>query len=127
MTIDCWAAGVYWVIALIASGLYGWHGVSIFKPHIAAQPQQPAKAWWWHQRWFYFLGGLAGWLAFWLLMRKFGGCVFGACAPDIKALDIVGALVAFVGVTGYLPISIVSLVSGIGGLVEALSAWIERR
>lgn len=131
MTINCWVATVYWGIALVASGLYGWRAVAIFKSHIAERENQPPKAWWWHQRWLNFLGALVGWLALWFMMRKFGGCVFGECVADIGTWDVVGALVAFIGVTGYLPISVVSLVSGVSGLAgklfEVLVAWVARR
>lgn len=131
MTIDGYVAVVYWAVALVASALYGWHAVNIFKSHIAERTEEPHKAWWWHQRWSYFLGSLIGWLAVWLLMRKFSGCVFGECAADVGMLDVVGAFVAFLGVTGHLKDTVVSLVSGIGGLagklVEVLSAWVARR
>ena len=131
MAIEGWTAVIYWVVALVASGLYGWHAVAIFKAHIAERGEQPPRAWWWHQRWLNFLGALVGWLALWLLLRKFLGCVFGDCVATVGAWDVVGALVAFVGVTGYLPGTVVSLVSGVGGLAgkltEVLSAWVARR
>ncbi|MCC4113727.1 hypothetical protein LLG90_00010 [Aromatoleum toluclasticum] len=131
MTIDTYVTGVYWMVAFIASALYGWHAVNIFKSHVGEREQQPHNAWCWHQRWSYFLGALVGWLALWLLIRKFGGCVFGDCAADVGVLDVVGAFVAFVGVTGHLKDTVVSLVSGIGGLAgklaEVLSAWVARR
>lgn len=130
MTIDACIATVYWVVAFVASILYGWHAVNIFKSHISESEQQPHNAWWWHQRWSYFLGCLVGWLALWLLARKFGGCVFGECAANVGVIEVVGAFVAFVGVTGYLKDTIVSLVSGIGllagKLAEVLAKWVAR-
>jgi hypothetical protein len=129
--IEDWMAAVYWVVALVASGLYGWHAVEIFKAHIAAREESPSKSWWWHQRWLNFLGALVGWLALWLLLRKFLGCMLGDCDADVGAWDVVGALVAFVGVTGYLPNTVVSLVSGVGALAgklaEVLTEWVARR
>ena len=131
MTIEFWAAFGYWAVALVASLLYGWYAVAIFKVPMETREHKPPPAWDWHQRWLNFLGAIVGWLALWLLLRKFGGCVFSQCSADIGAWDVVGALVAFVGVTGYLPNSVVSLVSGLGGLAgklaEVLSAWVARR
>lgn len=131
MAMDGWMAAVYWVVALTASGLYGWHAVAIFKAHIAEREAPPPSAWWWHQRWLNFLGAFVGWLALWFLLRKFVGCLFADCAANVGAWDVVGALVAFVGVTGYLPGTVVSLVSGVGGLAgrlaEVLTAWVARR
>jgi hypothetical protein len=125
--VDCWVATVYWTIAVVASFLYGWCAVAIFKPHIAGREEPPPTSWWWHQRWLNFLGSLVGWLVLWLLIRKFGGCVFSGCAADIGVWDVVGAFVAFIGVTGYLPSSVVSLVAGIGLLAEKFAAWIAGR
>ena len=129
MAIDGYIAAAYWMVAFFASALYGYYALDIFKSHSA--PDQQHVAWKWHQRWSYFLGSLIGWLAVWLLMRKFSGCVFGECAGDVGVLDVVGALVAFVGVTGYLKDTVVSLVSGIGGLAgklaEVVSAWVAHR
>lgn len=129
MPIDVYVAAAYWGVAFVASALYGYHALNIFKSH-SAESEQPV-AWRWHQRWSYFLGSLVGWLALWLLIRKFGGCVFGECAADVEVLDVVGAFVAFVGVTGYLKDTVVSLISGVGSLAgklaEVLSAWVARR
>ncbi len=131
MAIETWMAVVYWLIALLASVLYGCFAVAIFKAHIAEREERPPKAWWWHQRWLNFLGALVGWLALWFLLRKFLGCLFGDCRVDLGAWDVVGALVAFVGITGYLPNAIVSLVSGVGALAgklaEMLATWVARR
>jgi hypothetical protein len=123
--------GLYWLVAVIASALYGWNAVAIFLPSPSASEPARARAWWWHQRWLNFLGAFVGWVALWFLLREFGTCVVAECVADIGAWDVVGALVAFVGVTGYLPSTLVSLVSGVGGLAgklaEVLAAWVARR
>lgn len=129
MTVDGYVATAYWVVAFLASGFYGYYALDIFKSHSAADKQH--VAWKWHQRWSYFLGSAVGWLSLWLLIRKFGGCVFGNCAADAGVLDIVGAFVAFIGVTGYLKDTVVGLVSGIGSLAgklaQVLLEWVARR
>jgi hypothetical protein len=123
-----WIWIVFWIVALIASGLYGWNAWIIFvSPSPPSWVQQQ-----WHQRWLNFLGALVGWTALWLLLRKFGTCVVdpalrkfapcvvGQCINDVGALDVVGALVAFVGVTGHLPYVVIGLVSGIPVLARKL-------
>jgi hypothetical protein len=121
----------YWIVALVASALYGWHAVTIF-----LEPQEPSEshrstAWAWHQRWLNFLGALVGWFALWFLVRAFGACVFAACTVELGPWHAVAALIAFVGVTGYLPNTVVSLVSGIGGLAgklaEVLASFVVRK
>jgi hypothetical protein len=116
---------VFWLVALIASVLYGWNAWYIF----VSPSEPPSRAQKWHQRWLNFLGALVGWTALWLLAKKFFvPCVVAQCINDVGALDVVGALVAFVGVTGYLPYTVVSLVSGVallaGKLVEVLATWV---
>lgn len=57
--------------------------------------------------------------------------MLGESAADVGAWDASDALVAFVGITAYLPNTVVSLVFGVGGLAgklaEVLSAWVARR
>ena len=60
MAIEGWMAVFYWAIALVASGLYGWKAVAIFLPPLGEGSRQLPRAWWWHQRWLNFLGGLVG-------------------------------------------------------------------
>jgi hypothetical protein len=131
VTLEWWMVAVFWTIALVASLLYGWHAVAIFKAHIAGREEPPPRAWWWHQRWLNFLGALVGWITLWFLLRKFLGCAFNDCNVELNAWDVVGSLVAFVGITGYLPNTVVSLVSGVGALAgklaEVLAAWVARK
>lgn len=127
MQLQLWMTVLFWVIALIASGFYGIMATRIFfDPETVKSLSSVQRC---HQSWLNFLGALVGWLVFWLLLRKFGGCVIEECTSEFGAWDAVGALVAFVGLTGYLPNVIVSLVAGVarlaGKLVEGLAAWIS--
>lgn len=129
--MDNWLVAIYWVIALVASLLYGWHAVAIFKAHISSADPQPPKSWWWHQRWLNFLGAFVGWSALWFLLRKFIGCILGPCTAEPTAWDVLAAFISFIGITGYLPATVVSLVAGVGvlsgKLTETLDAWITKR
>jgi len=137
---ETWASIVFWAVALTASALYGWNAVAIHSP-----PRKKAKdrsgeeskeelvyppAWWWHQRWLNFLGALVGWLALWFLGRKYVGCLFSACTAAPEAWDVIAALIAFVGVTGFLPGTVVSFLSSFSALAarlaELLAAWMTK-
>jgi len=131
MQPDLWFSLSYWLIALVASALYGWHAVTIF-----IQPPQPGEtrrptAWVWHQRWLNFVGALVGWVALWFLFRGFGSCFLASCAGEFSGVYAVVALVAFIGITGYLPNTVVSLVAGVGALAgrlaEVIASWVAKK
>lgn len=117
---------VFWLVALSASVLYGRYAVAIHSP--PKRPNQTAddeaiypSAWHWHQRWLNFVGSLVGWLALWFLLRTFGSCVLGPCAEPFAGSDALLALIAFVGVTGYIPGLIVAAVSATSALSARLA------
>ncbi len=124
-------AVAYWVVALGASGLYAWHAVTIFTQSRQPDELPRPKPWIWHQRWLNFVGALAGWLALWILVKAFGACLYSACGVEFGAIHAVGALIAFVGITGYLPSTVVSLVAGVGGLAgkltELVASWVAKK
>jgi hypothetical protein len=122
MSLSVWTA-LFWIVAIFASAFYGWKAVDIFVP--PAQ-RDPSWAWRLHQRWLNFLGAFVGWMALWLLSKKFAPCMVDQCINDVGWLHVVGALVAFVGVTGHLPYFVVSLVGGVAGLAGALAEAIAK-
>jgi hypothetical protein len=128
LDIEAWLATVFWLIALSASAWYGWNAVAIFEPqqHKKARDQHVdeldyPRAWWWHQRWLNFLGALVGWLAFWFLGRKYVGYLVSACTATPNAWDIAAAVIAFVGMTGYLPGTIIPPLQSLTGLLKKVA------
>jgi hypothetical protein len=135
--MDTWTAVFFWCIALVASALYGWKAVEIHSP-----PKKKAtdaedheltsypSSWWWHQRWLNFLGALVGWIALWLLTRKFVPCLFADCTVAPNAWDVVASFLAFIGITGFLPGTVVSSLNSFSGLsaklTELLASWITK-
>jgi hypothetical protein len=135
-------APFYWIVAIGASTFYGWKAVEIHSfssatggtsSGEAAESANTPYPWAWvvHQAWLNFLGAFVGWLALWILGRRFWDCVFGACSASPGGWDILSGLVAFVGMTGFLPGTVVSLVAGLSMLASRLSEllvnWIARR
>jgi hypothetical protein len=146
-SMDIWTTCIFWSIALVASALYGWKAVEIHSPpkktpiaktdgsqsttdaEVREETDFPSS-WWWHQRWLNFLGALVGWIALWFLARKFAPCLFAECTVAPSAWDVAGAFLAFVGITGFLPGTIVSGLSSFSGLsaklTELLASWITK-
>ena len=104
----------FWVVALVASILYGRNAIAIFTG-VTAEEAKARPAWRRHQQWLNFAGSMFGWGSLWLLLRRFCPCLADQCAAEPFTLDLsVGALafVAFIGITGYLPFAAVGLLSG---------------
>src|SRR4030042_4723054 len=117
---------IFWILAVLASAFYGCKAVEIFLP----QKEKQKKSWWVHQFWLNFLGAFVGWLALGLLLRKFSNCIFSECVITPNAWDAVASVTAFIGLTGYLPGSVVAIISGFstlaGKLAEVAAAWLKK-
>src|SRR6266496_6338830 len=107
MCIHIWPV-VLGLVAIAFSVFYGLKAFDIFEVDHAKKP----KAWKFHQFWLNFAGSLAGWLMFWVAVRR--GClVAGSAEHALKTSDFILFLIAFVGITGFLPLSVVSFIQGI--------------
>lgn len=105
MNLHC-IAFVYWAVALIVSGLIGWHALTIFSVEPTSTPHL------WQQRLTNFAGALIGWVALWVLGLRFSGCLSGGgCATATwGGWDLFGAFIAFIGISGYLPFTVIGLI-----------------
>jgi hypothetical protein len=102
---------LFFAIAAIASLLYGWNCWTINElDWNDALQEEDAERWkkgtWpWkaHQIWLNFLGSALGWWAFWILLLD---CKRGRDCPQdhpLTYIDFALLIVAFLGMTGYLP------------------------
>jgi hypothetical protein len=66
-----------------------------------------------HQFWLNFVGSLVGWTALWFLLRRVFASIESPCSPSISWSDVSIFLAAFIGVTGFLPFTVVSLIYGL--------------
>lgn len=111
-----WPDLVFLVVALGASVFYGTKACEIFEVSDAGKP----RSWKVHQFWLNFAGSVVGWLALWTVIPRALTCVRDSCAPQLSASDVALFFVAFVGVTGFLPVAVVGLVFTIKDLVARL-------
>jgi hypothetical protein len=111
-----WRCG-YFVAAILMSGAYG-----AFAFRIHQWKNEDIPRWFWprfHQHWFNFACAFGGWLAGWVVINRWLACPSFMCADEPKFATGVLALGAIIGMTGYLPLTIVK---GIQALEKALSA-----
>jgi hypothetical protein len=106
----------FWLIASCGSLLYGFKACAVFEVNPTGKP----FAWKVHQFWFNSLGAFIGWIAAWPLLGSIAACAKLGCSTEITASSATLFLLAFVGVTGHLPLAIFGLLGGLKELVSKL-------
>ncbi|MFN0315332.1 MAG: hypothetical protein ACKVQA_09875 [Burkholderiales bacterium] len=100
-------------IALVFSIFYGWKACDIFD----VWTQDKKLAWKIHQFWLNLAGSIVGWAALWAAT---GGTLL-TVHPTLSITDAVLLLIAFVGITGYLPYAVVGLLQGLVALAKKVA------
>jgi hypothetical protein len=108
---------VYFAVAVAFSVFYSRNAIKIFT---RADIKALTDAQRFHQCWLNFLGSAVGWLCVWFVVVKIWHLVLGGRAPEVGWAYVALAVVGFVGITGYLPFTVVKLINSIGGLVEKI-------
>jgi hypothetical protein len=104
------------LVALIASLFYGCNALKIFD----MPSEERSGAWRLHQFWLHFLGSAVGWIAFWFLVPHVKDCLMRPCAPVFTSSDVVLFFLAFVGVTGHLPLAVVGVLFTVTNLLDRI-------
>jgi hypothetical protein len=103
---------IYAAVAIVASALYGWYAVEIFLGVPAPGKLEHRKflSWRIHQGWFNFCGSIVGWICLWILGVKWVPFAIADNYPSLSWGDVGLAFIAFIGVTGYLPSAVYTIV-----------------
>ena len=107
---------VFGAVALAFSVFYGANAAAIFQV-----PEVDKLSWRLHQFWLNFLGSLVGWAAAAFFFTRLLAAVASGKPVQFDWSSIGLALVAFVGVTGFLPVTVVTLINSIGALVGKIA------
>lgn len=118
MTIPAWFEIVFLLVAVIASGFFGFFCFEIHNLDRSAFKWQEKI----QQVWFNFVGALIGWIALWILVRQWWGAWRLPTAPGVPVQMTVSdfglALIAFVGISGYLPFTVMGVIRTFVALVQ---------
>ena len=95
---------VYVVIAFIPSVWFGWYGPAALGVDITRLSPLARIA----QRWLNFVGSIFGWAALFVVIERLRRDVPNLGVGDAVVM-LVATLVAFLGITGYLPYAILQL------------------
>ena len=109
------------VVAAAFSLFYGFKASQIFGVDHAGK----TRSWKFHQFWLNFAGSVTGWLILWVAIRRVN-IVLGS-SQAFKMSDFILFLVAFVGITGFLPLSVVSFIQGIRDIAGRVMGAVRQR
>jgi hypothetical protein len=114
-----WFNLLFWLVAVLGSGLISWNCFEIFSldwwEKLLPEEKRKRSKLLWFQRWFNFSGSMFGWAILWLMFRRIW-TVYVAGAPNpgpLTPMDLLGILLAFVGVTGWLPRASMGFLEGL--------------
>jgi hypothetical protein len=112
MSLSLWLRLPFWAVALLFIAFYGWKARDIF------QVERDHESWAYlaHQSWFNFAGSLCGWAAFWLEAVRISWYASSGAKLEFGLSDAALGILAFIGMTGLLPTTIVGLIQGIRDL-----------
>ncbi len=96
-------------LGLLGSAFYGIKATEIF----GVSKQGKSRAWKIHQFWLNFAGSIVGWITLWFLARKAYICFGGSCPISFGFWDAAAVFVTFIGITGYLPVTVVGVIQGV--------------
>jgi hypothetical protein len=112
--------GLFVLVAIGMSVFYGLRACEIF----SVSTTDRKWSWRFHQFWLNFLGSGVGWVAAWAVLRASVECASADCALSVSPSAVSLFFLAFLGVTGYLPATIVGAVGGINELISKLLSLI---
>ena len=117
MGLPCWLGVPFWIVAIGFSAFYGWKARDIFQ----AKRAEESWAYLLHQAWLNFAGSLSGWAAFWLEAVRISWVATSGAQLQFHLSDAALAFVAFVGMTGLMPTTVVGLIEGVRELAAKVT------
>lgn len=112
---------IFVFVASVFSIFYAAKAVDIFGDNASQKPW----AWKVHQIWLNFIGSATGWIALWFLFQKI---VVAMAMPGASSFDwsnVVLFFTAFIGITGFLPQCVVSLIRGLSEMAARISGLLK--
>jgi hypothetical protein len=105
----------YFGLAVLGSLFYGF---GCYTALVAPRPEKLVALV--HQFWFNAAGAAIGWIAGWVVLVNWLSCPGYLCRGEPKGWTIAAAILAFVGVTGHLPLTINRTIAAIHYLVRKM-------
>lgn len=126
MITDCKLIPIsYWVVALCFSLFFGFKATDIFltKDQLKDRP----SSWKFFQFWLNFVGSIVGWIILWIILPNLIDLMRLTHQNKISLNEIIAMIISFIGITGYLPASVVGLLMSIGDLVSKIGSLTKKQ
>ena len=107
------------VIAIIASLFFGVYAINIFfKKAEVPKTKDEHFSWKIHQFWLNFVGSLSGWIILYFLLKRVEHLASNDYVFTLSFADFISFVLCFIGITGYMPATIVGLINSFGLIVS---------
>lgn len=117
-----WSTWGFVLVGLGFSFFYGIKAAEIFQ----VQPVDKIS-WRLHQFWLNFLGSVVGWITLWFVMERVVAALSNTRSLQFNFPTVLLFLLAFVGIIGFLPVTVVNLINSVGALVGKIAGLPEPR
>jgi len=118
---SCWFVIAFWTVAILFSVLFGTKATEMLAAHVETKGK--AWAWWVYQFWFNFVGSFCGWIALAAIIRNVCLAIGQAKPLAPQWSDVALFFLAFIGVTGHLPLAVMTGIGSIQKVVEKLPGF----
>ncbi len=113
---DPWVHWGYFFAATVGSLTLG---LGAYRIHGETEPRESdARRWW--QKFFNTVGAAAGWLAGWVVLVRWLGCAGFVCDGEPSGWTMLLAVIAFAGISGQLPFSLMVSIDALRVLIGKL-------
>jgi hypothetical protein len=115
---------VFWIVALTFSCFYSFKAFSIHLTNasfVKDQKKNKKYAWLFHQWWFNFVGAIVGWTILWVLLPSIIIALIAHNPTSISVADFLLLLIALLGITGYLPLTLFGIARNTESLISNLT------
>ena len=113
LTTGC-LRSLYAAIATVVSLIFG---IFADKLHGVTKPTGWPLA---YSIWFNSTGAATGWLSGWVVLIRWLSCPGYVCSGEPKGWTILLAVIAFVGISGYLPLSVITSIGYLRAVINKL-------
>ena len=107
------------ILAIVASLFFGFYAINIFFAKAkVSETKNEHFSWKMHQFWLNLVGSLSGWIILYFLLKRVEHLAPNDYVFTFSFVDFISFVLCFIGITGYMPVTIVGLINSFGLIVS---------